>query len=341
MTLKVSNNIDWLNILLILIALSMAYVLPFSLFLVAYAVLGPLHYLTEIHWIRTKGFFVENRHWSWMAVSFALLIALPPVAYNVLLADVEPTTGIKTFMALLGEWTNGLIFLALIMAVSFVLTSNRSIHLIALASGICIAALINYLPFYVTLVGLLIPTIIHVYVFTILFMLYGALKVKSKVGYASVVLMVLVVGLVVVLPIESDGYLFSDLVKNTFLENRFHVLNTEIRTLLGLSDGKSFYFYEQAELKVQVFITFAYVYHYLNWFSKTTVIGWHKRLTTARSTVILIVWLLCVLLFWYDYKVGFYTALALSFMHVLLEFPINAISVREISRHLAGRAGGA
>ena len=53
------NNIavDKLNSFLILISLGLACFLPFELFLVSYALLGPLHYLTESNWIRDKGFF--------------------------------------------------------------------------------------------------------------------------------------------------------------------------------------------------------------------------------------------------------------------------------------------
>ena len=41
-------KIDLLNIGLIGAALAVAVTIPFTLFIVAYAVVGPLHYLTEI-----------------------------------------------------------------------------------------------------------------------------------------------------------------------------------------------------------------------------------------------------------------------------------------------------
>ena len=55
---------------------------------------------------------------------------------------------------------------------------------------------------------------------------------------------------------------------------------------IGLSDGKTFFFYECMELKLMMFLSFIYLYHYLNWFSKTTVIKWHKNLNLKKQFVL-------------------------------------------------------
>src|SRR2546430_5445042 len=39
----------------------LAYAFPFELFLFSYAVLGPLHYLTEISWLHDRKYFVQAR----------------------------------------------------------------------------------------------------------------------------------------------------------------------------------------------------------------------------------------------------------------------------------------
>ncbi len=52
------DRLDQLNMALMLASCAAAFALPFELFLFAYAVLGPLHYLTEISWIHDKGYFV-------------------------------------------------------------------------------------------------------------------------------------------------------------------------------------------------------------------------------------------------------------------------------------------
>lgn len=45
------NNIDNINLSLVVIVFAIAIIIPFELFLFAYAILGPLHYLSEIAWL--------------------------------------------------------------------------------------------------------------------------------------------------------------------------------------------------------------------------------------------------------------------------------------------------
>ncbi|NQY09295.1 MAG: hypothetical protein HRT71_07240 [Flavobacteriales bacterium] len=64
--------------------------------------------------------------------------------------------------------------------------------IILLVLGAIGAFFLNTNDTYVTVIGLLVPTVIHVYIFTLLFMLYGAKNSKSKMGYFAVVLAVMV-----------------------------------------------------------------------------------------------------------------------------------------------------
>ncbi len=86
-------------------------------------------------------------------------------------------------------------------------------------------------------------------------------------------------------------------------------------------------------LGVMRFIAFAYTYHYLNWFSKTSVIKWHKVPRTWLATVVTL-WLLSIGVYAYDYKTGLITLYALSMIHVYLEFPLNFRSVGDIGKNL-------
>ena len=65
------------------IALFLAYIFPFELFLFSYIVLGPLHYMTELTWLKEKSFFTsESFNWRFlMLVAFFLigLILIPRV----------------------------------------------------------------------------------------------------------------------------------------------------------------------------------------------------------------------------------------------------------------------
>jgi hypothetical protein len=55
-----TEAIDYLNIGLMLLALAVAFAVPFELFLFSYAVLGPLHYFTEIGWLHTHRYFTKD-----------------------------------------------------------------------------------------------------------------------------------------------------------------------------------------------------------------------------------------------------------------------------------------
>jgi len=90
-------------------------------------------------------------------------------------------------------------------------------------------------------------------------------------------------------------------------------------------------------------LAFVYTYHYLNWFIKADVIRWadipRMRLVglaaaSAASTA----------LYFYDYTFGFTFLLALSLVHILLEFPLNSMALRQLGAALGGsvmrRSGG-
>ena len=58
------SAVNLLNIGLMLASASVAFVVPFETFLLAYAVLGPLHYLTQIAWMHERQYFaLERRDW--------------------------------------------------------------------------------------------------------------------------------------------------------------------------------------------------------------------------------------------------------------------------------------
>jgi hypothetical protein len=86
---------------------------------------------------------------------------------------------------------------------------------------------------------------------------------------------------------------------------------------------------------VMRFIAFAYTYHYLNWFSKTAIIKWHK-VPGRRLSLIGMLWAACVVLYIYNNSAAMKVLFCLSFLHVFLEFPLNHMSfmgtVRELRR---------
>src|SRR5690606_38582002 len=71
-----TTQIDGINIGLMIISLILAYILPFELLLVSYAVLGTLHYLTEISWLHQKKYFIpireEKNKWLFPVIAVIL-----------------------------------------------------------------------------------------------------------------------------------------------------------------------------------------------------------------------------------------------------------------------------
>jgi len=161
-------------------------------------------------------------------------------------------------------------------------------------------------------------------------MIYGIKKSKNKTGVLNVVLMLLLPILLLFIDTDIFRYQFSDIVKETYVQNNFHYLNANLAKLLGVYDELKFFFYEKVDLKIQIFIAFAYIYHYLNWFSKTTIIGWHKQLTTKKSIAIVVVWISVLICYLYNYRLGLVVSIFLSVIHVMLEFPLNMITVKAL-----------
>ncbi len=324
-----TKQIDLLNLGLIIISAVLAWLFPLQLFVLAFAILGPLHYLTEINWLDKKNYFspVQRNTWLIAAAAASLLIVLPKIYF--FLAENNGSF-LAEVMLFINRWSNSLIFLTFLLSFGFTFLKDRRYWIALLVTGLIGAILLNTTSMYRTLVGLFIPTVVHVYIFTLLFMLYGSLKARSELGYLTILVALLVPVVFAFIDLEGHHYFFSDEMKSIYLENNFHSTPVGVASLLGLSDGTSFYFYESLELKLMMFISFIYLYHYLNWFSKTTVIGWHKELTKGRAVAIVVLWLILLSLFYYDYRIGFLAALFFSFLHVILEFPLNWVSIRGV-----------
>ncbi len=325
-----TQKIDLLNIGLIVVSMVLAYVIPFRLFILGYAILGPLHYLTEISWLDNKQYFVNRKRWVWFVAVFAFLFTCPFLFKLPFFKAWLENDTLNTFVNGLFAWSNGLVLLAIAVAISLVFIKKLWQNIVLFSTAILLSILLYKYRFYDLILGIFLPTIIHVYLFTILFMLFGAMKSKSKVGVIATVLALICPLLIVFIDITPQAYNFPDWVKQTYGSTNFHLLNAQLSKLIGASDGSTYFFYGKSDLKIQIFVAFAYTYHYLNWFSKTSIIGWHKNLTTRRTLVLLLFWLASISLYWYDYKTGFIVLVFLSIMHVFLEFPLNIISIKGI-----------
>jgi hypothetical protein len=309
------EKVDAANIGLMVLSCIIAFILPFELFLFSYAVLGPLHYLTEIGWLHKKGYYTSGKN------DFIFLCVL----------GVMITLGMLGFSEALGDVSTSLIYIAFLSSLVMVLLKDSTLKIISIILIVFSTLLFNRTSFYEVFFAIYLPTIIHVFLFTGLFILFGALKNKSRIGFASIAVFIacsisffLINSWHTVL--SSREYLINGL--GGFLE-----LNRQLINLFGLEHLQAFgsqttgknldvILGEGAGISVMRFIAFAYTYHYLNWFSKTSVIQWYKVPKSTLYTVIA-VWIVSVALYIYNYETGLKWLFLLSFLHVLLEFPLN------------------
>lgn len=326
-------NIDKINLGLIIVSFLLACMLPFELFLFSYAVLGPLHYLTETNWIIDKKYFVANNYWKYLVLFGALVYSIPYIVSLPFVKNILNETAVQLLTVKLSNYTNGIMFFVFINALVFLFTNKNKALWISLFITLIVSVFTLTSDIYTLINGLLLPTIIHVYLFTILFMIYGMQKTKNKIGKLNVCLMILLPLLLICIDTDIFSYHFSDTVKEIYVQNNFHYLNANLSKMLGVYDDLKFFFYEKIDLKIQIFIAFVYIYHYLNWFSKTTIIGWHKQLTTKKSIVIIVVWVSILICYLYSYRLGLVVSIFLSVIHVMLEFPLNMITIKALFNH--------
>jgi hypothetical protein len=406
MALTKDSKINFLNIGLMLITAVFAFFLPFETFLLAYAFLGPLHYLTEISWLHDRQYFTKGKY------DFVpLLLIGVALSYAAFAKDFDFNIDFyKEFVAL--NLFDKLLVLALFSSLLFAFVKNLVVKIIAILfififiSGWLAPENATENSKSTTIFALtsLVPTLIHVYVFTGLFMLFGALKSRSKTGLLSVLAFIIVpIFLVYGLPVtpkknyisdygkeayyaDGDGFFYTNvsimdhfrLMNEPNLTNKQYldsIINKDSKTNQtpiaerqritdSLSDklnqafivpnpeseyymrpipaklaipieSKDYYwdyvFFSGFGIMLMRFIAFAYMYHYLNWFSKTEVIRWHK-VPKIRFVAVLLLWLTACALYAYNYSLGLSFLFFLSFTHVLLEFPLNMVSIVGIGK---------
>ena len=313
---------DQMNILMICFSMIVALVFPFELFLFSYAVLGPLHYLTEINWLKSKRYFISSRISSYILIGFVVAIIF--VYFSGFLdlnyKGFQFNYYVKISITIL-------IFSSFIFVFLLELLEKKIGVLTCLLIALLLAVLLLKVStgFHI-LSFIFLPTLIHVYLFTGLFMLYGYLNSKNKTGLFSIILLSLVPFIIYFLPDKVFNFFDQSFAEITYLESDFKQLNEYL--LVPFSEAID----SSIGLKIQSFIAFAYTYHYLNWFGKTNVIGWARSINKKSLVLIVLLWLIAILIYTVDYSIGLIVLFAMSIGHVLLEFPLNVKSIKAIFR---------
>jgi len=378
-----TGQLDKVNIGLMIISLILAYILPFEVFLFSYAVLGPLHYLTEISWLHQKNYYVPNVKkislWVFPILGAILTFVLvyDDVVELINKAQDLPAPKKKVFANI---WNTNLIFFLFGLACVLVLLQKLWMKIAGVIIVSIFALSFNLGQTYIECTNpetkqvqnfqednpkkerafiqkngfdtdgdgfidncktkysyhgaamfftAYLPTLIHVYIFTMLFMLFGALKSGSKIGLVSVAVLV-VCG---VLPFLWDPgflhYKVSDAAKLSYDASFFDLNGIILQDFKSLAATPENVYGSRFGIMLTRFIAFAYTYHYLNWFSKTSIIQWHK-MRGLNLGIVLVLWVIAVVLYYVNYKTGLTALLFLSFLHVFLEFPLNYTTFKGI-----------
>jgi hypothetical protein len=339
------NQVNYLNIGLMLISAALAFLYPFEAFLLAYAVLGPLHYLTEISWLHDRNYYMQGKGGGLFLTAVSVLV-------SVIFFGWAPFAPRGTL-----EFLTCLAFLA---AVFFAFFKNEKARWVALIPAALGAGLITSFGPAAVFFGLFLPTLVHVFIFTGMFILVGALRGRSFSGLLSIlVFAVLAAGLLLWHPAHA-GYLTSPYVQDSyghllkdgtgsspFITMNYYVIKTFRWHDFGnpangldayIQAANDFLYRNPIALSFMSFVAFAYTYHYLNWFSKTSIIGWHE-ISRRRAWSILGLWVISLALYAYNYSVGLRWLFFLSFTHVLLEFPLNQLTLVGIGKEFRKMLG--
>jgi hypothetical protein len=325
--LLTTAQLNYFNIALMACSAAAAFAFPFELFLLSYAVLGPLHYLTEISWLHDRKYFTESkdRKRTKAGRGWLILVALTLVILITSFVAVEGA-GLQANP----KWEITFFYLVFASALIITIIEKRAVRYVALAVSLLLLALFQRSRYYV-LFAFFLVTIIHVFVFTGLFILYGALKGKSWSGILSLVVFVAcAISFFVYVP---AGHAAGNFVHQSY--RSFNSLNSELIKLFRLGPGNtsSEVYESRSGIMVMRLIAFAYTYHYLNWFSKTSIIKWHL-IPRSRTVVMIAVWFGALALYAYDYDTGMAVLYFMSILHVMLEFPLNHRTFAEIGKEL-------
>jgi hypothetical protein len=340
-----TRRIDLTNIGLMLISCALAFVIPFELFLFSYAVLGPLHYLTEITWLKKRDCFTNGKKdYIYLTVLCVILtiIVLVSTYKNMPLVHDLDAFGCSIF----GDqnfhnFANSTIFLAFFSSLAFVIFKDWVYKFVFLLVALVISLMIQNTPPFLIFFGILLPTIIHVFVFTGLFIIQGAIKKRSATGIASAVVFILCAAVFFIWKPVFNFYSITEYARKAIFMDGKGMINLNAALINMFDMGKATMetlFQSTVGLSIARFIAFAYTYHYLNWFSKTEVIKWHK-VPLKWLLAVIALWIFSVALYLYDYKTGLMALYFLSLLHVFYEFPLNYRSIIGISEEVASLAG--
>lgn len=281
---------DWTNVAVLCLCCLCAHFLPYETLICSYALLGPVHYLTEISWLHDRQYFAGTKKLLPAMAAMALLLILPLFGLSV----SQPWYGAMIGLTALG------------IAAAFAVSP------VAGVTGFAGAAVVLFLPVAVAhpiavVLAVFLPTVIHIFVFTGMFMFEGARRNRSVGGFVA--LGMLVVGAATFVPASipvataRTGAGAAGVAAFGPLVEAIHAMGVSLDHVVGM-------------------LGFLYLQHYLNWMCKVGVIGW-GRVSSSRWVTIVLVWVLVMSSYGINFTAGYLVSLFISHLHVLLELPLN------------------
>src|ERR1700724_3200185 len=171
------RTIDAVHLGLMLAALAITYLVPFELLLLSYVVLGPAHYFTQISWVDDRKYFLPQRNVAFGLAGAAVVAAL---------IDNAAWFGFVIWMA----------FVACALLTTTTAAQSAILTIVALGVTAIMAANGSSLA----VLGILLPTLIHVSLFTLVFMTLGAWRSGDKVQWLMVALYVAAIATILIVP---------------------------------------------------------------------------------------------------------------------------------------------
>jgi hypothetical protein len=281
---------------LMLSALALTYLVPFELLLLAYVVLGPAHYATEISWLHDRKYFLPRRSIAFGLAAIALVAAI---------IDDATWFGLVMWVAFVA--------CALMVAATVLQAMVLFIAAVALTGFMLTSGSLGVL-------GILLPTLIHVSLFTLVFMALGALRSGQRVQWVLIAIYLAAIALILVVP-PTAATLVPAFAKTA--SEYFALVAPALGRLFGIA-GLTL------DNRIVSLLAFVYTYHYLNWFIKAEVIRW-ADISRARLAIVATASAASTALYFYDYAYGFSVLLAFSLAHIVLEFPLNSLALRQLA----------
>jgi hypothetical protein len=296
---------DAAHLALMLAALAASYLVPFELLLLSYVVLGPAHYATEISWLHDRKYFLPH-------VGVAIFLALVAIA-AALIADAS--------------WFGFVMWAAFVVCAMLAATTTALQSMLVFMVAIALTAIMLSNGLSIAVLGILLPTLIHVSLFTLVFMTLGAWRSGARVQWLLVPLYVGAIATILIAP-PSAVTLIPSFAKAA--HDYFANVAPALGRFLGIRNL-------QLDTRLTSLLAFIYTYHYLNWFIKAEVIRWNN-MSKGRLALVAAASTASTVLYCYDYSFGFTVLLAFSLAHIVLEFPLNALALRQLGAAIGSGA---